>query len=49
MTPEELSEAYRLGRESVLPRADLQQYTELDPGVMPSSFWRNWNKCKRQS
>jgi hypothetical protein len=32
LTPEELKEVYRLGRES-FTAADLQRYTELDEGI----------------
>jgi hypothetical protein len=37
LTPEELAEAYRLARES-FTAADLQKYTELDPGIPADVF-----------
>ena len=47
LTPEELAEAYRLGRES-FTAADLQQYTELDPGVDAFEFLAELEQMQRQ-
>ena len=37
LTPEELAEVYRLSRES-FTAADLQEFTELDEGVLADEF-----------
>jgi hypothetical protein len=47
LTPEELAEAYRLARES-FTAADLQKYTELDPGVPADEFLAELEEIQRQ-
>jgi len=47
LTPEELAEAYRLLRES-FTAADLQEYTELDPGFDAVEFLADLEEMQRQ-
>ncbi len=47
LTPEELAEAYRLSRES-FTAADLQRYTELDPGVPADEFLAELEAIQQQ-
>ena len=47
LTPEELAEAYRLARES-FTAADLQKYTELDPGVPADEFLAELEAIQQQ-
>ena len=47
LTPEELAEAYRLGRES-FTAADLQKYTELDEGVSAEEFVRELEEVQQK-
>jgi len=47
LTPEELAEAYRLGREA-FTAADLQRYTETDEGAPMEEFLAELEELERQ-
>lgn len=47
-TPEEVAEAYRLGRES-FTAADLQKYTELDEGIPADQVLAELEEIVRQA
>jgi hypothetical protein len=47
LTPEEVAEAYRLGREAFTAR-DLQRYTETDEGVPMEEFLAELVELERQ-
>src|SRR5262249_25109292 len=47
LTPEELKEAYRLGREA-FTAADLQKYTELDEGIPVDEVLAELEEAQRQ-
>jgi hypothetical protein len=47
LTPEELKEAYRLGREAFMA-ADLQRYTELDEGIPFEEVLAELEEAQRQ-
>jgi hypothetical protein len=47
LTPEELAEVYRLGRE-MFTAADLQKYTELDEGVPAEDVIREMEEMLQQ-
>jgi hypothetical protein len=47
LTPEELAEVYRLGREA-FTAADLQKYTELDEGVSAEEFLRELEVAQKE-
>jgi hypothetical protein len=47
LTPEELKEAYRLGREP-FTAADLQRYTELDEGIPFEEVLAELEEAQRQ-
>jgi hypothetical protein len=48
LTPEELAEVYRLGRE-MFTAADLQRYTELDEGVPAEDVLREMEEAQQRA
>lgn len=48
LTPEELKEAYRLGREA-FTAADLQKYTEVDEGIPFEDILEELEEAERRA